>query len=191
MKPCVACGRTLSTAQFNRKRSALDGLQNVCRECNRERARRYYRENREKHLRIIVARTAQAKRRARELAGEYLLAHPCVDCGEDDLRVLDFDHRPGSGKTRNVMLLVNNGYSLARISAEIEKCDVRCRNCHARVTYERSGHDWRTALLLRRETGDRDEGRRTWLPMCDGPAISSSEPPDSGAGVSVLSAPGE
>ena len=161
MKPCVTCGRTLATTQFNRKQSAVDGLQNVCRECNRERARRYYRENREKHLRIIVARTAQAKRRARELAGEYLLAHPCVDCGEEDLRVLDFDHRLGSGKTRNVMLLVNNGYSLARIRAEIEKCDVRCRNCHARVTYERSGHDWRTALLLRRAAGDRDEGRRT------------------------------
>lgn len=76
MKPCVTCGRTLATTHFNRKQRAIDGLQNVCRECNRERARRYDRENRGRHLRIIVARTAQAKRRARELAGEYLLTHP-------------------------------------------------------------------------------------------------------------------
>lgn len=150
MKRCVTCHRTLVLDEFNRKRSAVDGLQNVCRECNRARARRYYRENREKHLRIIVERTAQAKRRARELAGEYLLTHPCADCGEDDIRVLDFDHRPDSGKTGNVMLLVNNGYSLERIRAEIERCDVRCRNCHARVTYERSGRDWRSALMRRR-----------------------------------------
>jgi hypothetical protein len=87
----------------------------------------------------------------RELAGEYLLSHPCVDCGEDDLRVLDFDHRPGSWKTHNVMFLVSSGYSLARIRTEIEKCEVRCRNCHARVTYERDARDWRSALLRRRE----------------------------------------
>jgi hypothetical protein len=154
MKRCVTCGLTLEVSNFNRKRSATDGLQNICRDCNRARARRYYRENREKHLRIIVERTARARRTAREFAGEYLLSHPCLDCGERDLRVLDFDHRPGSGKTRNVMYLVNNGYSLERIRAEIERCDVRCRNCHARVTYERDGRDWRTAFLRRMLTSD-------------------------------------
>jgi hypothetical protein len=150
MKRCVTCGQTMAINQFNRKRSAKDGLQNVCRDCNRTRAREYYRNNRAQHVRIIVERTAQAKRLAREVTGDYLLSHPCVDCGEADIRVLDFDHRPGSGKTRNVMYLVNNGYSLTRIRAEIEKCDVRCRNCHARVTYERDGRDWRTALTRRR-----------------------------------------
>jgi protein-arginine kinase activator protein McsA len=154
MKRCVTCGQTLALIEFNRKRSAADGRQNVCRACNRARARRYYRENRDKHLRVIVERTALAKRIARELAGEHLLSHPCVDCGEDDIRVLDFDHRPGSGKTRNVMFLVNNGYSLARIQTEIEKCDVRCRNCHARVTYERDARDWRTALIRRRRSAE-------------------------------------
>jgi hypothetical protein len=123
MKSCVTCRRTLPLSEFNRKRAASDALQNVCRECNRERARRYYRANRKKHLRAIVARTARAKLIARELAGEYLLSHPCV----------------------------NSGYSLARIRTEIEKCEVRCRNCHARVTYERNARDWRSALMRRRE----------------------------------------
>jgi hypothetical protein len=135
--------------EFNVKRSATDGLQNVCRACNRERARRYYRENREKHVRVIMERTAAARAQAREIAGAHLLANPCVDCGEADLRVLDFDHRPGSGKTQDVMFLVRNGYSIERIRAEIEKCDVRCRNCHVRVTYERRGRDWRTDLMKR------------------------------------------
>ena len=47
------------------------------------------------------------------------------------------------------MKLVQDGYSLARVMAEIAKCDVRCRNCHAKVTYERMGANWRSALVLR------------------------------------------
>lgn len=82
-----------------------------------------------------------------EFIGTHLLEHPCVDCGEGDLRVLDFDHRPGSGKTTEVMRLARNGHSLARIAVEIAKCDVRCRNCHARVTAERRIRDWRTARM--------------------------------------------
>lgn len=147
MKRCVTCGAHRPHAEFNLKQASSDGLQNVCRDCNRMRARRYYRENRERHLRIIGERTREAKRLARRLAGEHLVTHPCVDCGEAEIRVLDFDHLPEFAKTANVMVLVNHGYSLVRIRAEIAKCEVRCRNCHARVTYERRGRDWRTDFM--------------------------------------------
>ncbi|MEF3403445.1 hypothetical protein [Agromyces sp. CCNWLW203] len=96
-----------------------------------------------------MARRAGQRRLAIEAVGAYLLAHPCVDCGEADVRVLDFDHRVGSGKQAEVMRLVQNGYSVHRVMAEIVKCDVRCRNCHAKVTYERLGENWRTALMRR------------------------------------------
>ncbi|MFD4420652.1 hypothetical protein ACFWN7_04005 [Agromyces sp. NPDC058484] len=66
---------------------------------------------------------------------------------------MDFDHRVEAKKQADVMRLVQHGYSLARIMAEIAKCDVRCRNCHARVTYERMGDNWRTALMLRAQGG--------------------------------------
>lgn len=72
--------------------------------------------------------------RALAYVGEHLAAHPCVDCGIGDLRVLDFDHRPGTAKWSEVMRLVRDGHSIATIAAEIAKCDVRCRNCHAIVT---------------------------------------------------------
>ncbi|RXZ47899.1 hypothetical protein ESP57_15390 [Agromyces fucosus] len=100
-----------------------------------------------------MARRAEQRRLAIEAVGAYLLAHPCVDCGEADVRVLDFDHRVGSGKQAEVMRLVQNGYSVTRVMAEIAKCDVRCRNCHAKVTYERLGDNWRTTLM-RRTAGD-------------------------------------
>ena len=83
----------------------------------------------------------------------YLSVHPCVDCGVSALRVLDFDHRPGTDKRDGVMQLVRNGFSLGVISTEIEKCDVRCRNCHAVVTYERMGTTWRSVATSRPATG--------------------------------------
>lgn len=100
-----------------------------------------------------MARRAQQRLVAIEAVSEYLLAHPCLDCGEPDVRVLDFDHRVGVDKRAEVMHLVHNGYSVERVMGEIAKCDVRCRNCHAKVTYERMGENWRTALMRRAERG--------------------------------------
>ncbi len=94
-----------------------------------------------------MARKAAIRLAALEAIGRYLSDHPCVDCGESDLRVLDFDHREGASKHTEVMKLAQDGYSIARVLAEIEKCDVRCRNCHARVTYARQGNTWRTAFI--------------------------------------------
>jgi hypothetical protein len=79
--------------------------------------------------------------------GEYLLDHPCVDCGFRDVRALDFDHRPDSGKTADVMRLAKDRHSLARIRVEVDKCDVRCRNCHAIVSYQRLGGTWRDSFV--------------------------------------------
>lgn len=31
-----------------------------------------------------------------------------------------------------------------------DKCEVRCRNCHATVTYERMGSNWRSEAAARR-----------------------------------------
>jgi len=70
-----------------------------------------------------------------------------VDCGETDLRVLDFDHRQGSTKRKEVVRLVHDGHSIAVVTAEIEKCDVRCRNCHAIITYARMGPNWRSTAM--------------------------------------------
>ncbi|TAJ47562.1 MAG: hypothetical protein EPO52_11915 [Herbiconiux sp.] len=147
MKTCTQCNESKSLEEFNAKRAARDAHQNVCRDCNRASARRYYALNREAHIRVILARTAAQRRANLELIGRHLVEHPCVDCGEADLRVLDFDHRDATQKAAEVMILAKNGYSLRRVIDEIAKCDVRCRNCHAKVTYERMGANWRSAFI--------------------------------------------
>ena len=62
----------------------------------------------------------------------HLRAHPCVDCGEADIEVLEFDHQ--RDKTHNVGYLVHGGYGWRRVKEEIDKCEVVCANCHRRRT---------------------------------------------------------
>ena len=149
MKVCSTCRRPLPLSSFNVRTASPDRRQAVCRECNAARSRRYYAENLEKHRAAVAAQVAKTRAINVERIGAYLLEHPCVDCGEGDLRVLDFDHRDGSQKSAEVMKLAKAAYSWRRVMDEIAKCDVRCRNCHAKVTYERMGENWRSALMRR------------------------------------------
>jgi hypothetical protein len=66
----------------------------------------------------------------------YLKTHPCIDCGNTDIRVLEFDHVKGI-KDGNVSHSVRNNWSIDKIKEEIDKCEVRCCNCHRIVTIER------------------------------------------------------
>ena len=67
---------------------------------------------------------------------EYLKHHPCVDCGESDPIVLDFDHIAEKKLDVSRMIFSQNG--IAAIKTEIAKCEVRCANCHRRITALRS-----------------------------------------------------
>lgn len=126
---------------FNVRRAVPDGKQSRCRSCSRL----WYEENRDAHRANVRRNTKAILARNRRLMTDYLLEHPCVDCGERDVRCLDFDHREGSDKVREVCRLIHNAGSWTRVLAEIEKCDVRCANCHRRVTVER-GRFWRQTV---------------------------------------------
>jgi hypothetical protein len=70
-----------------------------------------------------------------------LLRSGCVDCGEKDERVLEFDHVWGEKKD-SVIRLAENSYGINTIKAEMKKCEIVCRNCHKRRTMKRQG-GWR------------------------------------------------
>ena len=89
---------------------------------------------------------------------EYLLRHPCIDCGEVDLIVLEFDHRDPSTKRMAVSSLLRYS-SWTLIEAEIAKCDVRCANCHRRKTArERDYRKVALALMAQTLTGQGRQG---------------------------------
>ena len=68
---------------------------------------------------------------------EHLKKHPCIDCGEDNVVVLDFDHM--RDKRMSVPMLANRPCSLATLREEIEKCEIRCSNCHRIKTAKENG----------------------------------------------------
>lgn len=71
-----------------------------------------------------------------EFVRGYLHEQGCVDCGIEELALLEFDH---VGEKRiDVMRAVWNGCGRARILEEISLCQVRCANCHRLRTAERS-----------------------------------------------------
>lgn len=76
---------------------------------------------------------------------DFYKSHPCVDCGEDDPRVLDFDHL--NNKKYNVSSLLRKEYSWDSILEEAAKCEVRCANCHRKKTARDQNHY--THLLLK------------------------------------------
>ena len=83
-------------------------------------------------------RQQRKREEARQYVISYLLTQPCVDCGEKDSLVLTFDHVRGE-KRMNIAELVNRGYLVEVIQKEIEKCEVRCANCHMKIEKQRRG----------------------------------------------------
>jgi lysozyme family protein len=98
-------------------------------------AQKYYRTDPQKNL------ARQHKRRAivKAWVTNYKAMHPCVDCGEADPIVLDFDHREPKEKSFSISNIATRGggASIKTLEAEIGKCDVRCSNCHRRKPEER------------------------------------------------------
>lgn len=92
----------------------------------------------------LMKAARQRRRKDRQaFLWQYLIEHPCVDCGETDPQVLEFDHVRGI-KKYVITALISAGLNYERIKAEIAKCDVRCANCHRRKTYRERG-SWKHA----------------------------------------------
>jgi hypothetical protein len=139
-KTCCLCKQEKEITEFNKKSSSKDGKQDVCRDCNRVKSRAYYKQNHDKHIKAVQSRKKRSVAEVRAKLAEYLLDHPCVDCGFSDIRALEFDHL--GDKTNGVASLVKNGNCWPTVVREIEKCEVRCRNCHAIKTYSRLDNCW-------------------------------------------------
>lgn len=149
MKTCSTCGEPKSLEDFNRRASAPDGRQPRCRSCCRE----WYVKHRVAHIAAAQTRVRRVRLENQVHLADYFAENPCVDCGEADIRVLEFDHRPGVLKIAEVTRMAVCGLNWNTIMTEIAKCDVRCANCHRRRTAER-GRWWKQAVFAARRGQD-------------------------------------
>src|SRR6476661_10583761 len=120
-KLCTKCQRDLPVTAFAFNRTKLDRLQTSCRECKKAQQGSWYRRNRERHIENVRPSRAAAVERNLRYVVHYLLDNPCLDCGENDPLILQFDHVRGE-KVACVSELVSRGSAVTQIQLEIEKC---------------------------------------------------------------------
>ena len=150
MRACTKCGELKPLDQFPPVRRGEPKLQSWCRDCFAEANARNYRKNHQREKTRLLRQVAERRAEVREKIIEYLHEHPCVDCGERDIVVLEFDHI--GEKLGNISALANGGRSWATILAEIAKCEVRCANCHRLKTLQRSSPRRAATIELARQT---------------------------------------
>lgn len=136
MRRCGRCHEEKSVDEFAWRRKAQGQLDNYCRPCRAEYKQAHYTANRQRYI-------ASARRRKRTLVAErtefivdYLREHPCVDCGERDPVVLEFDH------LGDKEFGIGQGFrdrAWQSVLDEMAKCEVVCANCHRRRTATRGG----------------------------------------------------
>jgi hypothetical protein len=132
MKACVVCGSLKNEEEFDWKVSGRT-RQSTCKLCSRVRWNAWYAKNKDSRSSISLATRKERRVKLRRInAGlllRYIQNHPCVDCGETDWRVLEFDHL--RDKKYCISEMISN-FKWESIEREIEKCVVRCANCHRR-----------------------------------------------------------
>lgn len=156
---CVVCREVKPIDEFARGRVKVTWLRS-CHACYLAGRRQVYRPS------IDGARSALAQvrtgRKNQERMHALMAERGCVDCGERDPIVLEFDHVRGDKRGRLAELARRTSW--ATIAAEIAKCEVRCANCHRRRTAQQLGwyrhhgrdHDADYAAAMAEVTGQPD-----------------------------------
>ena len=139
-KTCTQCHQLKPISDFSK--STTEGRQRPnswCKAClNLYNTKKY-----QKDPSILLATSKRRKtirERNRRFFIELLQRSACMDCGEKDIVVLDFDHRDQKAKRFNLSTAANGGIAMARIKLEIKKCDIVCSNCHRRRTAKQFGY---------------------------------------------------
>jgi hypothetical protein len=88
---------------------------------------------------ITDPKSPRARKRAAKwrLVGMIKKHYGCKDCGySNHAQALQFDHIDNNKKA-SVSNLIRSDYSWKTILEEINKCEIRCANCHAVMTANR------------------------------------------------------
>lgn len=135
---CSKCKLIKDSSEFAFQDKLKGTRHSYCLVCGRKFSQKHY----AAHVRYYVEKSNSRRQPVMdELDGRlfnYLENHPCVDCGESDPVVLEFDHVRGQ-KKYNVSAMCAMLLSWDTFLKEIAKCEVRCANCHRRRTAERRG----------------------------------------------------
>lgn len=139
-KICSSCKEPKPIDAFNFKIKAKNIRRGICKTCSRAYGKKHYANNRKMYLKKAYLFTKQKRKDNIDYIFAYLLEHPCIDCGEADPRKLEFDHI-NDDKKYNISDMAGTGFSFKKIQEEINKCEIRCANCHRLKTAK--DYKWR------------------------------------------------
>lgn len=134
VKQCSACRVMKSIDQFAFRNKTTGTRNSLCKPCHQQYTNDHYARNRRRRITQIAASNDKRREFYNQRIRAIKQASGCVDCGERDPVVLDFDH------LRDKEFDISQSparYSWDRIEAEIQKCEVVCANCHRRRTHTR------------------------------------------------------
>ncbi len=136
-KKCCRCKQILPLTEFG----GIKKINDYCKPCKRTIEKAYADANRVK--RRIQNNQSAARRYEKNcrLRDEFYVGKSCIDCGESDPVVFEFDHVDPTTKKYQIGDMLGS-HTWTTILTEIEKCVIRCANCHRRRTAGQRG--WRS-----------------------------------------------
>lgn len=133
LKSCTRCHENFDAPLdkfFHKRASSPDGYQQRCKTCTSILHRSHYEEKTDYYKQKATRHNKGYRKRNQEFLFKYLSQNPCVDCGESNPMLLEFDHRENKSYDVSTMLTLSE----KSIQDEIAKCDIRCANCHRMKT---------------------------------------------------------
>ena len=136
-KHCNGCDRTLPIDEFNWKCKSKNTRYHCCKVCWNAQNKKRYQDNKQYYIDKAEVR----KQKTRAWLAEHKAKIGCQKCAERHPACLHFHHRDPEHKSFEICdaLLTR---SLIIIKEEMQKCDVLCANCHAKLHFELRGQVW-------------------------------------------------
>ncbi len=133
---CSRCGQLKPIGDFAWRRKAKGQRDTFCRPCRSKYGKKHYAANRQRYIDQAQIQKQKLMLERTMYLIEFFETNVCVDCGEKDPVVLEFDHLRDKSFAIGPQLSRRSWQS---ILDEMEKCEVVCANCHRRRTARRRG----------------------------------------------------
>lgn len=133
MKICSGCQESKPLSEYHKWARSADGHYHKCKPCRKVYDANHYKNN--EHRRKTIKDTNKRIRvERREKYRELKSSLSCIDCGNDNPIVLEFDHLSDKEFTISQMISHSPWEEILR---EIDKCEPVCANCHRIRTHNR------------------------------------------------------